>query len=361
MPRKIAIRGNGHIKKLDDGRYFVQVMIGTHNGKQVKKSKTCQTLKEATKFRDDCLKLKAKNAIVVRSVSTIEELINKYLETKKGDITESSYDSYHSAARRIINDIGSYKIQKVSRKHIQDYINKLYKVRKLKPSTIQHTYCLLKSTFDYAAREEKIGYSPCNLIQLPKKKTATVKIWTDEEFAIFRKATKDHRYKCLFILGLLGLRKSEVVGLQVEDVDFIKKTIHIQHQYMYHSTGQKLESHTKTKSSNRILPLNDEIAEMLKIHIGDRSTGHVFLTEKGTPLTGAAYAESFRKLVANQAVKYINLHKLRHVRASQMSAKNISPRTIADWLGHSQANMSLDVYAHTNLDVLKQALEIVES
>ena len=52
MAKKIAIRGNGHIKKLDDGRYFVQVMIGTSSdGKQVKNSKTCNNLKEATKFR----------------------------------------------------------------------------------------------------------------------------------------------------------------------------------------------------------------------------------------------------------------------------------------------------------------------
>ena len=81
MARKIAIRGNGHIKKLDDGRYFVQVMIGTSaDGKQVKKSKTCQTLKEATKFRDDCLKLKSKNAVVACSVSTIEGLLSFILK-----------------------------------------------------------------------------------------------------------------------------------------------------------------------------------------------------------------------------------------------------------------------------------------
>ena len=108
--------------------------------------------------------------------------------------------------------------------------------------------------------------------------------------------------------------------------------------------------------------MTDEIIEMLKMHIGDRTTGHVFLTDKGTPLTGAAYAEAFRKLVSNiEEVKDLNLHKLRHVCASQMAAKNINPRTIADWLGHSQVNMTLDVYTHTNLDVLKQALEIVES
>ena len=68
MARKIAIRGNGHIKKIDDGRYFVQVMIGTSSdGKQVKKSKTCKNLKEATKFRDDCLKMLLSSVLLLLS------------------------------------------------------------------------------------------------------------------------------------------------------------------------------------------------------------------------------------------------------------------------------------------------------
>ena len=362
MAKKIAVRGNGHIEKLPSGKYFVQVMIGTSaDGKQIRKSKTCKTLKEAMKHRDDFLKLKSKNNAVAPSSSTLEDWVKKFLDDRKNDIAACSYDSYKYAGNRIIRDIGKYKIQKVSRKHIQDYIKKLSKVQKLKPSTVQHTYSLLRSVFKYAVIAGAIDDSPCNLIQLPKKKKVAIKVWTDEEVDIFKELIKGHRYECLFLLGLYGLRKSEVVGLQVEDVDLSEKTIHIQHQYMWHSTGQELQSQTKTDTSNRILPMTDEIIEMLKMHIGDRTTGHVFLTDKGTPLTGAAYAEAFRKLVSNiEEVKDLNLHKLRHVCASQMAAKNINPRTIADWLGHSQVNMTLDVYTHTNLDVLKQALEIIE-
>ena len=363
MAKKIAIRGNGHIKKLDDGRYFVQVMIGTSSdGKQVKKSKTCKNLKEATKFRDDCLKLKAKNAVVVRSAATLEEWINKYLDHVKENLTACSNDSYRYAANRIIKDIGHYKLQKVSRKQIQQYIDSLSKVRKLKPKTIIHDYTVIRETFKYAVLMEEIPDSPCNLIQLPKNTQNTkVKIWSDKEVEKFKEALKNHRYKCAFILGLLGLRKSEVVGLQIEDIDFIKKRIHVQHQYLWHTTGYALEEHTKTKSSNRVLPITDEFADMLKEQIGDRTSGFVFLTRLNTPVKGQTYVDAFKKLILKAGLPDINLHKLRHICSSQMAAKKISARTIADWLGHSKVNMTLDVYTHSNEETLKEALEILES
>ena len=112
------------------------------------------------------------------------------------------------------------------------------------------------------------------MIQLPKNVQNTkVKIWSDKEVEKFKEALKNHRYKCAFILGFFGLRKSEVVGLQIED---------------------------------------------------------------------------------------INLHKLRHICSSQMAAQKISARTIADWLGHSKFDITLDVYTHSNEETLKEALETLE-
>ena len=188
-----------------------------------------------------------------------------------------------------------------------------------------------------------------------------IKIWSDKEVEKFKEALKNHRYKCAFILGLLGLRKSEVVGLQIEDIDFIKKRIHVQHQYLWHTTGYALEEHTKTKSSNRVLPITDEFADMLKEQIGDRTSGFVFLTRLNTPVKGQTYVDAFKKLILKAGLSDINLHKLRHICSSQMAAKKISARTIADWLGHSKVNMTLDVYTHSNEETLKEALEILES
>ena len=66
-------------------------------------------------------------------------------------------------------------------------------------------------------------------------------------------------------------------------------------------------------------------------------------------------------IIAKVELPNINIHKLRHFFASQMAAKNINPRTIADWLSHSTVNVTLNIYTHSNLPTLKQAMEIVDN
>ena len=77
-------------------------MIGTSaDGKQIRKSKTCKTLKEAMKHRDDFLKLKSKNNAVAPSSSTLEDWVKKFLDDRKNDITACSYDSYKYAGKSL--------------------------------------------------------------------------------------------------------------------------------------------------------------------------------------------------------------------------------------------------------------------
>ena len=87
----------------------------------------------------------------------------------------------------------------------------------------------------------------------------------------------------------------------------------------------------------------------------------MFLTWLNTSVKGQTYVDAFKKLILKAGLPDINLHKLRHICSSQMAAKKISARTIADWLGHSKVNMTLDVYTHSNEETLKEALEILES
>lgn len=352
----MGLHGNGHIKQLYDGRYFIQVTLGSRNGKQIRKSKICSTKAEAIAFRTEQQRLAARQQLVNHSSMKFGGWLDKYMrdyivDTKKPTTVEHYYKIVAQIKKHRISNI---RLQKLTRRHIQDFINELSS--HIAPSSVICAYSLIKTSLRYAEIEELITVSPCRNIILPALKPArTVTLLTEEQEKTFLAAIENHPYKCLFLLGLMGLRCSEVVGLQVEDVDLEMKTIIIRHQYISYEHGPELHDYTKTNRP-RTLPIDDTLAELLKNHIDGRTSGHLFLTKRHPhkPLTSRGYVSAFKNVLKKANLPPVNIHSLRHLCASKLM--RINPRIAADWLGHTTVRMTLDRYSHSNLEDLTQAL-----
>ena len=150
----------------------------------------------------------------------------------------------------------------------------------------------------------------------------------------------------ILLLSGCGLRRSEVIGLVLEDLDLMKQQLSVR------GKGNKV----------RIVPLQEDVLFALEHVIAERAnvkpkkeTNLIFLTDKGNPL--------YPKFVYNLVRKYLagvttaekrGPHTLRHSLATSLLDRGADLNAIKDLLGHEGLSAT-EVYTHTSVQRLKDA------
>jgi integrase len=143
------------------------------------------------------------------------------------------------------------------------------------------------------------------------------------------------------LLAGSGLRISEALGLQVPDVDFLRRTVRVERQRDSRHEGFMPP---KTRSSIRTVPLGQIVVDELAAHLatyGAADDGSLFTDDLGRPLT----YESWKPIWRATGTTY-KTHDLRHYAASALIAGGASVKQVQMLLGHASAAVTLGVYAH---------------
>lgn len=157
-----------------------------------------------------------------------------------------------------------------------------------------------------------------------------------------------------------GLRRSEILGLKWSAIDFRKKTININHTVVRVKTTNAEDS-TKTQSSKRTLNLFSTAEKCLqqikqeqeynkKFFKADykNTEGYIFTWEDGSPYDPNYISCLFCKATKEFGRPEITLHKLRHSCASMLINKGWDIKKLQYWLGHTDTQTTLNIYAHFN-------------
>jgi len=362
-----AMNGSGTIKKVGTGpntRWRCTVMIGTDpkTGKSIRRSATFKTQAELKKWRQEVLKAKeGNNPISDNARLRLDDFLQQWLKHQHTNIKESTYERYAFFVKDVSKDIGHLKVQKLGRAHIQNYIDSLKEHYSY--GSVRKVYATLKVAFKYAILMGILQVNPCEGIQLGKKPKDEIEIFSEEQFAVFKRAIVGNRFEDIFRISFLGLRRGEALGLQIEDVDFENKLLHIRHEYMQLRGGGRLIDGTKTDASRRDIPLSESTLTMLKKRIGDRSKGFVFVWETGKnigkPISPQCLVNEFKKILKENDLPDIRYHDLRHQAASRMITQGVDPKTAAAILGHSSPMITLAIYAHTHEAAKQNAVDIL--
>ncbi len=182
-------------------------------------------------------------------------------------------------------------------------------------------------------------------------------------------ATRDHRLHALFVVfAVLGLRRSEALGLRWDDVDLEAGVLRVRRS-LHRVEGQLATFPTKTQRSARAAPLPALVVRVLRNHqqgqeaerlaLGARwpSLGYIFTTPIGTLLDPRNCTRLVQAECATAGLPAIRLHDLRHGCVSVLLALGVPPRTVMDIVGHSALEMTMTVYGHVGLDDKRAALD----
>ena len=152
----------------------------------------------------------------------------------------------------------------------------------------------------------------------------------------------------VYVSGVLGLRWSEVVGLRVRSVDFLRRTVTVS-ETLAEVNGHPLVADVKTKAARRTLGMPTELADMLAAHLVRRGRPGpdelVFVAPDGGPLRASNFRQRvWRPAVEQAGLQGLTFHGLRHSAVGLMIELGTHIEAIKQRMGHSSIRVTSDVY-----------------
>jgi integrase len=220
---------------------------------------------------------------------------------------------------------------------------------KVSASSVRPIVGTLKAIFSAAVRDRVIGLNPAERITLPEQpRNRVVPLTVEQVEAIVAALPK--RYRALAVVGAgTGLRQGELFGLQVADVDFLRRTLTVRRQVQETPGHGVYVSQLKTPRSYRVIPIGDVVVSALAEHLREypaQGEQHIFTTEAGEIIGRTRFNRDVWAPARKAADVTGGTHGLRHFYASALIRAGLSVRVVSERLGHSSAAMTLNVYAH---------------
>jgi integrase len=243
----------------------------------------------------------------------------------------------------------------------------------------------LSSVLSAAAGDGLIGQNPCKSIRAPRVTRPKVTPWAAAEVDAMRAALPGRCQAMVDCGAGLGLRQGEIMALGPDEVDFLRRTVHVRRQLK--RQGAKAWFAPPKGGRDRDVPLPEPVAVGLASSIGafpavpvtlpwndPGSKRHgqpvtvplIFTTTVGAPL----HPSTFNSVIwgparARAGIAHDDgrdgMHTLRHYYASVLLAGGVDIRALSEYLGHHDPAFTLRIYAHLMPGAENRALRAIEN
>lgn len=246
-------------------------------------------------------------------------------------------------------------------------------------NTVHHRYTVLRSILQYAVREQIIDRNVASKrdshIQPPSPQRQEFDVLSPNEALelIQHLANEPLWFQIAVLLGLLlGLRRSEVIGIRLSDINWDTHTLTIRRaatqQTLDHKSTLTIKPYTKNRRP-KVLNLSCELCNSLFYYISEQQRnrndfgstfqnqwdGYLMRYPDGKLIPPNTITQHFQLFLAKHQLKKIRFHDLRHSCASILFASGVDILTIQEILGHAQLTTTIQ-YTHQISDNKSKAL-----
>lgn len=347
----------GHIAKKGNQHYFILDIGYDENGKRKQKwflgGKTeratakMMTLKIAKIMKDEYIE-----PADIKYANYLED----WITSKKRDLRKSTHEVYTHYIKMILPYLGNKKLDKVTPLHIDTMIAGLSET--MASATVRKAYNITNQSFRKAVSLGMISKNPCDQVDPPKIHKTKMNYWSKSEVQRFLQvAEKDPLWIVFFLAIKTGMRQGEILALTWDNI--IGNTIVVEH--------------SKTDAGRRTIAITDSDIEELNKHrlkqkemidkslIEYEDNDLVIATKTGKPIGPRNLLRSFDRIIAQNDLRKIRFHDLRHTHATMMLLAGVHAKIVSERLGHSSIKITLDTYSHVLPNMQEQAIHQFEN
>lgn len=309
---------------------------------------------------------------LISSDVLFSDYIKIWLDRIKNTVDDVTYQGYEQLAKsHIIPYFEEKKIrlQNLNKDHLQAYIDEKAKKGRLdnkgglSAKSLKLHRNVLNQTLKEALKSGLISVNPCQWVKFPQIQRREPTFYTAEQVEkLLSVITEDKTFYLLVkITATYGLRRSEVLGLQWNSINFEQDTLQIGHTVVKLNTTVRKDK-TKNASSFRSFPLIPEIKQLLiaekkrqeqnRKEFGKayENSPYVFVWDNGKPYATEYVSQHFRRILKWNNLPHIRFHDLRHSCASILLSRGLTLKDVQEWLGHSDITLTANIYGHLDIE-----------
>lgn len=309
------------------------------------------------------------------------DFLNSYLQVKKQQVEPITINVYTKQASCISNYFRNMRIKLKDLKpyHIEGFYRTLYE-RGLSGNSVLHYHILIRECLQYAFKNDFVNFNVADKVDRPKTEGYKASFYSIEEIEKLFDCIKDNECKLpIMLTAMYGFRRSEVLGLKWEAIDFENKLVYVKHKIVETRLDGKryiqMSDKMKTKTSNRTLPLLPQAEELLLkqkalIEANKQMLGkcynkkyldYVCVDNIGRLILPNRLTHNFIKIIKRNQLRHIRFHDLRHSCASIMLKKGVPMKQIQEWLGHADFGTTANIYSHLDYTAKQNSANTISS
>ena len=382
----------GSIRRRADGMWEGRYTDGVNEkGKQIQRSVYGKTKQEVADKIHTILYQKQQGIYVMPQKVLVKDWMEQWLHNYALiTVRESTYISYEGYVYNHINPmIGDIPLQKLTPPIVQNFYNdRILKGRKdgkggLSSKTMHNMHNMFHQAMEQAKINGLIMQNPTENALIPRQPKKEMRVLSVQEQMKLLSVVHMHRLGFAIKFDLAtGLRIGELCALKWTDFDFYNKTVKVSRtlQRIKHNQLDReeldgsenmtlvVEGPVKTNSGFREIPIPDKIwlelmqhqqiqqHEYSRLGVPIVPDGYVFAMPLGTCVEPSTMRDALNFLLDAAGIEHANFHSLRHTFATRALEAGMPIKTLSDILGHSQVQITMDLYCHSSIDHMRDSM-----
>lgn len=297
-------------------------------------------------------------------------LAEKWLQSVRPQIKESSYIKYKNILRSYINtEFRNTSVETLTPNDIYERCNHLLtdggaRGSGLSPKTVADILSVIRNILRYAhiknlhplctGKEITIKQSP--------RQTSVLSHCDQNRLCTYLLNHMSERNLGILLCLFTGIRIGELCALKWEDISIEDETVHInktmQRLQIEENGGKKtaiIVTTPKSACSIRTIPLAQNILHLIQ---------NCFFGQQGYLLTGNHWKfteprtmqNHFRRILQENEIEPLNFHSLRHTFATRCVEVGFDIKSLSEILGHANVNITMNRYVHPTMELKKGVL-----
>jgi integrase len=289
---------------------------------------------------------------------TLEAFVKEWRTNVAVNLKGSTTRAAESHLRaHILPKLGSLTLTEINTKTVQSFVAYLATGRSRK--TVENVLLTLSSILRIArAWEYACGNFSLADITMPREGVRKEqRSFTDAEVGKILSAAPEPFGTILAVTAVLGLRIGEVLALRVSDVDLARRIVRVRQSV---DAATRTVQAVKSTASSADVPMPSQLEGRLRKHLQthDGKTDLLFVNRNGRPFSANKLREKvLHPLLEKLGIPRGGFHSMRHGAASALLADGATPAVVQKQLRHSDARITLGVYAHVIGDQQRDAVE----